>query len=79
VYSQVKPRFFEKGRRWPNFNQTMCFGEQGRSRIPFGAGLSRELKILVTDESFWPAIINTIILIGAVLVITVVFAGRRRC
>jgi ABC-type sugar transport system permease subunit len=57
----------------------MCFGEQGRSRIPFGAGLSRELKILVTDESFWPAIINTIILIGAVLVITVVFAGRRRC
>ena len=30
-------------------------------------------QFLVTDESFWPAIINTIILIGAVLVITVVF------
>jgi len=30
-------------------------------------------QFLWQDESFWPAIINTIILIGAVLVITVVF------
>ena len=30
-------------------------------------------QFLVEDESFWPAIINTIILVGAVLVITVVF------
>ena len=30
-------------------------------------------QFLLQDESFWPAIINTIILIGAVLVITVVF------
>ena len=30
-------------------------------------------QFLVEDESFWPAIINTIILVGAVLVVTVVF------
>jgi sorbitol/mannitol transport system permease protein len=30
-------------------------------------------QFLVTDESFWPAIINTVVLVGAVLVITVVF------
>jgi sorbitol/mannitol transport system permease protein len=30
-------------------------------------------QFLVEDESFWPAIINTILLVGAVLVITVVF------
>ena len=36
------------------------------------AGLENYI-FLLQDESFWPAIINTIILIGAVLVITVVF------
>ncbi|MBV9391461.1 MAG: sugar ABC transporter permease, partial [Verrucomicrobia bacterium] len=36
------------------------------------AGLEN-YQFLVEDESFWPAIINTIILMAAVLVITVVF------
>jgi sorbitol/mannitol transport system permease protein len=36
------------------------------------AGLDN-YRFLIEDESFWPAIINTIILMGAVLIITVVF------
>src|ERR1700739_3925016 len=30
-------------------------------------------QFLIEDESFWPAIINTVLLVGAVLIITVVF------
>src|SRR6202046_2167065 len=30
-------------------------------------------QYLIEDEAFWPAIINTIILVGAVLIITIVF------
>src|SRR6266550_7543556 len=30
-------------------------------------------QFLIEDESFWPAIINTVILMAAVLIITVVF------
>ena len=30
-------------------------------------------QFLVEDESFWPAIINTVILVGSVLIITIVF------
>ena len=36
------------------------------------AGLEN-YQYLIEDEAFWPAIINTVILVGSVLIITIVF------
>ena len=38
------------------------------------AGLEN-YQYLIEDEAFWPAIINTVILVGSVLIITIVFGA----
>lgn len=51
MYSQVKAQIPRKGAALAKTSIKRCtFGEQGRSRISFGAGLSRELKILLSEE-----------------------------
>jgi sorbitol/mannitol transport system permease protein len=44
-----------------------------------GFAFFENYAFLAGDPSFWPAIINTLIFIGSVLLITVVFSDLGNC